>query len=83
MAKEIASRKWPKVYGLTKVRQPPDAVASTNRWLAGDIPDIVLDVPLQGVAAVGEGRVVSCPDVQFVKVLSKKNKKTSFFEGCN
>lgn len=45
------------------------------QWLASGVPDIVLDVPFQGVTSVGEGRVVGGPDVQLVKVLQEQKKK--------
>lgn len=41
--------------------------------LANNVLDIVLDVPLQRVAAVGEGRVVGSSDVQLVKVLQQQH----------
>lgn len=81
MAKELASRKWPKVNGL------PAEGHHLIQWLAkcrlaGDILDIVLDVPLQGVAAVGEGCVVGGPDVQLVKVLQEQQEKNPSYFKC-
>lgn len=36
---------------------------------AMSVPDVVCDVPLQGVAAVGQGGVVACPHIQLIEVL--------------
>lgn len=40
-----------------------------------EIPDIVLNVSLQGIAAVGEGCVVGSSDVQLVKVLQEEEEE--------
>lgn len=37
------------------------------------LPDIVLNVPLQRVGAIWQGCVVSCPDVEFVKILQNND----------
>lgn len=50
-----------------------------NRTWAKNLLDIISDVPLQRVAAVGHRSVMSRPDVQLVKVLKRGHlfKKTS------
>ena len=56
---------------ILPVTQPANSGSSPGRR-RGLLPDIVLDVPLQGVGPVGEGRVVGRPDVQLIEVLETR-----------
>lgn len=35
------------------------------------LPDVIVNVPLQGIRAMGQGCVVRCPDVQLIKILDR------------
>lgn len=50
--------------------------ADSNVSKALILPDVVVDVPLQRVAAVRKGGVMSRPNVQFVKVLQETKCQT-------